>query len=159
MDQWVSQIDWLRQYSERRDGGDPDRDALFDHLRELSIDVGEFRYLHRDLGAVEIQASSDDGKDWKARLTGPRLAGSGRLRLESTPARYDFDMTRLHWPRLQKRARATTYEATKDPSEFAHLSITAEDFRFGDMRLGALALQAGPADGDWVLSLVPSGVD
>ncbi|HSH43947.1 MAG TPA: YhdP family protein [Arenicellales bacterium] len=162
MDQWVEEIDRARTYRERLGGDAEDRDGLFDHLRLITIDTDNFRYLGRDLGQVEIIATSPDSRNWNARLEGERLEGVGDLRLASEPARYEFNMARLYWPRLQSTPRATTYDKAVDPSGFARLSIDADEFRFGDMRLGRLQLRAGPRGGDWVidtLSMKQPGLD
>lgn len=151
VDQWIAEIIDLRQYRERVAGDNPDRDVLFEHLRVLNIDVDNFRYMHRDLGPVSIKATSPDNRDWRARIDGARLAGTARMQLGREPARYVFDMTRLHWPRLEKGERATTYKTPPDPSEFAHLSIDAQEFRFGDMRLGRLEFRAGPEGSAWLI--------
>lgn len=151
MDQWVSAISELRQYRERVDEAESNRRALFEHLRTLSIEADNFRYLRRDLGAVEIRATSSDSRNWTARLAGSRMAGTARMRLDPDPARYDFEMTRLHWPRLENSARDATYETPPDPSEFVHLAIRVEDFRFGEMQLGSLVFEAGPEDSAWVI--------
>lgn len=151
LDQWLSEIDRMRRYRDQVSAPESGRDALFEHLRLLNMDVGNLRYMHRDLGPVEVRATSGDSKAWTARLDGARVEGTGRLRLDPEPARYELDLARLHWPRLENGERATTYETPPDPAEFAHLSISAEDFRYGEMRLGTLDLQAGPEEDAWVI--------
>ncbi len=151
MDQWISEINRLRRHQERVETAGSQRDALFDHLRHLAIAAGNVRYLNRELGAVEIRAASGDGRDWTAELAGMRLEGEARVRLDPEPARYELDMDYLHWPRRVEAARASAYEAPPDPSQFAHLSINAGDFRFGDMQFGNLELRAGPQADAWVI--------
>ncbi|MDZ7840507.1 MAG: YhdP family protein [Gammaproteobacteria bacterium] len=162
MDQWIAEINRMKRYRERVEAPGPERDVLFEHLRTLSIDVDDLRYLHRNLGPVTVRAESGNGRDWTARLAGARLEGTGRLRLDPEPARYEFDMVRLHWPRLEKGERATTYKEPTEPSSFAHLSIAADDFWYGNMHLGTLRFRAGPEQDAWVidgLSLQQPGLD
>ncbi|MBS1270615.1 MAG: hypothetical protein MAG794_01573 [Gammaproteobacteria bacterium] len=149
MDRWIEEIDTLSRRADKADSSEPERDALFDHLRSLDVDVDRFRYLNRNLGPVEIHATTDGNRRWAARFVGPRLRGTGRMWLGRTPKRFDFNLTRLHWPRLQNIERATTYEQSPEPSEFAHLSIRADDFRYGEMRFGRLDFQGGPAEHAW----------
>jgi len=151
IDQWIDEVQQLRRFRERIGDADPERDMLFEHLRSLDVDVDNLRYLHRDLGPTTIRASSSDSRDWRARLDGDRVAGEGRLRLDLQPARYVFDLARLHWPRLQKGARATSYKTPPEPGEFAHVAVDADEFRFGDMRLGRLEFRAGPRKNAWLI--------
>lgn len=151
LDQWVSEVERMRRDRERVNATESGRAALFEHLRSLDMDVDNLRYMHRDLGPVEVRAASGDSRAWTARLDGARLEGTGRVRLDPEPARYELELNRLHWPRLENGERATTYETPPQPTGFPHLSISAEDFRYGDMRLGTLDLQAGPEKDAWVI--------
>ncbi|MGA8262735.1 MAG: YhdP family protein [Arenicellales bacterium] len=149
VDQWLSEIEDLSKLKDQAATADPGRDALFDHLRTLDVDVRRFRYLHRSLGAVRVAATSPDGKAWLAHFSGPRIKGTGRMTLGRKPAHYDFDMTRLYWPRLQNTESATTYTPSPKPPEFAYLTIRADDFHYGDMKLGKLDMDGGPDEYAW----------
>lgn len=150
VDQWLAEIDDLTQLEKRAARTDPGRDALFEHLRTLDVDVSRFRYMHRNLGAVRVAATSPDGLAWTATFQGPRIHGRGQITLGQTPHHYDFELSRLHWPQLQKAESVTTYyETPPKPSNFAYLSIRADDFRYGDMKLGHLDLRGGPQGQSW----------
>jgi len=147
LDQWLVEIDKLRQQAERTD--DAERDKLFDHLRSVQIDVGRFRYLHRNLGPVKLNAVTQGDRDWTARLVGPRVQGVGKLQLSRSPASYRFDMARLYWPVLEGGERASSYRSLPEPSEFASLTVAVEDFRHGNKRLGRLRFEGAPEAHEW----------
>jgi uncharacterized protein (TIGR02099 family) len=150
VDEWLDEIDRLTRLKERVARSNPDRDALFDHLRTLDIDVERFRYLHRDLGPMAVAATSGDGHAWTANFSGPRAQGVARMNLGTQdPSSYDFRLTRLYWPQLQNVETATSYRTPLDPSKFARLSIQAEDFRYGAMHFGRLEFEGEPAEYAW----------
>lgn len=149
IDQWLDEIKNLRQGREQRETGQPERDNPFDHLRVIEVDVDRFRYLHRDLGAVTMTATTRGDQRWAARLSGPRIQGVVELELEQSPARYRFDMARLYWPAGRNTPRAGVYKTLPKPSEFAHLSINVDDFRHGDKHLGRLRFVGAPAEHEW----------
>jgi len=149
MDQWIDQINTLLQTKDRLGDTSPEREGLFDRLRVVDIDVQRARYLNRDLEALQIEAESGDGKRWRARLSGPRLRGTGHVDFGSKPASYAFDMSRLHWPSLENVPRATIYKRSPSPSEFARVSIAADDLRYADMRLGQLEFLGEPGGAVW----------
>jgi uncharacterized protein (TIGR02099 family) len=149
MDRWIEEVGELSRLKEDLEQDQPGGDALFEHLRTVDIDVQRFRYLRRNLGPLVIDADSEDGERWTARFDGPGVKGTGLMQLDQTPARYRFDLSRLELPRLENVERASTYEPRTNPSEFVHLSLSASEFRYGDMNLGQLHLHAGPEEHAW----------
>lgn len=149
VDQWLDEIEDLERLKDKAARADPGRDALFDHLRTVDIDVDRFRYLHRDLGPMEVSATSSDGHAWEAQFTGPRAEGTAQMNLGQDPQSYDFRMGHLYWPQLQNVESATSYKTPPEPAKFARLSIKAQDFRYGDMHLGRLDFEGGPVEHAW----------
>lgn len=149
MDEWIAELVSLTRRKEQEQNVDPGRDSLFDHLRSVDLDVNRFRYLDRELGPVVMDAVSSGSGPWAVNITGPRLEGTGSLEFDEEPGAYEFTMSRLYWPQLQSDPRDPTYKKPGEPSEFPRLSISAEDFRFGDIALGRLELRAEPVDNEW----------
>ena len=141
-DPWLA---WLRGLPANQAASEP---KLFDRLREFDADIAALRLFSRDLGRMALRARSEDGALWDADLNGAAGNGTAVANIKSTPRRYALRMGALHWPRAEGAGQTTD----TDPGTFPAVDIDAEQFHFGQMRLGRLRFRAAPVAGGWNIS-------
>ncbi len=122
-----------------------DRNTLVDTLRRVSINTNSLTWLRRDFGPVELRAGSEDGRVWRAELAGNAVHGHARVDFDAQGPRYEFELDRLRWPRLD----STVPALTGTPERLPYVTLTADSFHYGNMSLGTLRFAAEPHTDGW----------
>ena len=157
LDAWIKTWERGRRFAAEA-AGDKNGTSFVDALRKVRLDTRALKFLGRELQEMQIDAHSTDSIDWVMRLSGSAAVGAARARFSRTPDRspdFKFVLYRLYWPKglEQKRDEGKSLER-ESPREYPYLAIDADDFRYGDWRLGSLHLRAAPQDGTWQIKNV-----
>jgi len=115
-------------------------------LRLVSATVGSLKLLDRHFGQGSLSANRDREHHWAGAVQA--LEMDGKFTYEYGASRkLALDLERLHW---------TKETGPKDSSPVEHnwrelpaLDVRSGEFRYGDMQLGSLRLQATPDPGGW----------
>jgi uncharacterized protein (TIGR02099 family) len=110
---------------------------------DIDLDASELALIGRAFPETRIVVAREQSRS-EIRFEGPSIVGFARLpEPTATARRVTLDFDRLH---LQDRVPGVHAEPT-DPATLPALLIEARDFRLGDARLGAIAIETRPIEG------------
>lgn len=143
IDEWISVLNQSKTESEKQPG------SLQAALSGIEMKIGGLRFLARDWGETYVKASSSNGLDWSAWISGESVVGNGSITFNKNdqPSQYTMDFDRLHWP--QATSQAPKARAPVNPRSYPNLNVTANRFKFGDWNLGRLQLSTTGYVGRW----------
>ncbi len=125
---------------------------IADELRSARAEIGALRMFGRELGGLSLVAHSADSRAWRAELSGTAAQGTARAYIDSSRSSYSLQLERLHWPRADDVSSGGADDVL--PTDYPELEVVAREFRFGDMQLGSLHLQAEPRAAGWYLDRI-----
>ena len=107
------------------------------------------RLFARDWDGISARASSPNGRDWKAWISGDALLGEAALRFntDDQPNRYTLNFDHLHVPRIVRPK--INNAAVSQPNQYPDLNVRADKFEYGDWDLGKLELTADRHGSEW----------
>ncbi|MDJ0956965.1 MAG: YhdP family protein [Arenicellales bacterium] len=143
LDKWFGLLTQDESAKEKRRG------TFQTALSEIEMKVDRLHFLARDWGKTFVKASSPNGLEWTAWLSGESAVGNGSVVFNDNnqPSQYTLEFERLHWP----KAASQTLKARGpvNPRSYPNLDIRANRFRFGDWNLGRLQLSTTGYVGRW----------
>ena len=115
-------------------------------LREIHAQVGRFRMFNKSLGALKLDAFTEDADRWAAKINGDALAGTMVVVTHSDPVKLDFELSHLYWP---KSDNEQNQQQDVRPTELPEIHVGVDSFRFRGRDLGQLIFRAHPVEAGW----------
>jgi len=141
LDKWMAALDTGESDDSSSEG------SFQSALRSVELEFEEVRFLSRNLGATNARATSTDGLEWRAWLSGDHIRGQVEASLQrGGPADYRMDFDRLYLPKPRGKARIIEPDARR---RYPNVEIHADHFIFGEWDLGSLDLRAASSEGRW----------
>ena len=143
---------WL-QFFAARSGGSAGESAgrkpgFAEKLNRVSGSVDRFRALSRAFGPLDFSFDRT-ARGWSGSVSGERAEGKLGLLWSARSKKVDARLKRLYWPKSAKTGSAREKKPRRDRSNLPDISLSVDDTRYEDMKLGRMKLVMKPGRERW----------